>query len=136
MIRMTLRHMALAGAALTVLAGPVAAVVNPASGAERVDLAYYDAVTRTGMDQLATDPYCASPEMLAIDLGEVYGEDIVATHARDDGRSFDLWASPEMGTWTVSYTRPDGVACVIGSGTDWDAGDSATERLVQVGLRP
>ena len=136
MIRMTMRQLALAGAALTVLAGPVAAVVNNAPMPERVDLAYYDGVTRTGMDQLPTDPYCADPETLAIDLSEVYGEDIVATHARDDGRSFDLWASPEMGTWTVSYTRVDGVACVIGSGTDWDDGDSTTERLIEVGLRP
>lgn len=129
--KMTCR-IALAAAALTSVALPVAAVMPPEG--DRVDLAYYDSIQQTGMDQLPTDPYCANPEMLAADLGETYGEDRMLTATRDNGRQFEVWASDSAGTWTVSYTRPDGIACVIGSGIGWDSGDNATARLQEVGL--
>lgn len=132
MFRTTIRRLALAGAALSVAALPVAALVPPQG--DRIDLGRYDAITRVGNAQLPTDPYCAAPSTLAADLGEAYGEDIRLTAARDGGRMFQVWASDEAGTWTVSYTRPDGVACVIGSGTGWTGDSDATVRLQEVGL--
>lgn len=132
MFRKITSRLVLAGTVLTIAALPVAAVMPPQG--DTVDLAYYDGVQRIGNAQLATDPYCATPETLAADLGEVYGEDIILSAARDS-RQFDVWASGDAGTWTVSYTRPDGVACVIGSGTGWDDGDDASSRLQEVGLQ-
>ncbi|QUS36407.1 hypothetical protein [Falsirhodobacter algicola] len=134
MFRATTRRLALAGAALTLAALPVHAAMPPAMKGETVDLAYYDSISRTGTDQLPTDPYCAAPDMLAADLGEAYQEDIVLTAMNPDGTQFDVWASGAAGTWTVSYTRADGIACVIGSGTDWSTGDDASARLTDVGL--
>ncbi|WP_045388471.1 hypothetical protein [Falsirhodobacter sp. alg1] len=128
------RHMALAGAMTTLTVWPAAAVMPADRGAEPVDLAYYDSITRTGVDQLPTDPYCANPEMLGADLGEAYGEEVILSSSRSDGRKFDVWASDQQGTWTVSYTRPDGIACVIGSGTGWTGESSAKARLIEVGL--
>ncbi|WP_128255088.1 hypothetical protein [Falsirhodobacter deserti] len=133
MFRKMTSRLALAGAALTIAALPVSAAMPPQG--DRVDLAYYDSITRTGNDQLPTDPYCAEPSTLAADLGEAYGEDLVLSAKRDNGRQFDVWASDAAGTWTVSYTRPDGISCVIGSGTGWDRGESASARLEEVGLR-
>lgn len=132
MFRKLTSCMALAGAALTVAALPVAAVIPPPG--DRVDLAYYDSIQRVGTEQLPTDPYCANPDMLAADLVEAYGEEVVLTATRDSGRQFEVWASDEAGTWTVSYTRPDGIACVIGSGTGWSADANAAARLQDVGL--
>lgn len=133
MFRTTISRLALAGAALTAFALPVAAAMPPQG--DTVDLAYYDSIHRTGNAQLATDPYCAAPSTLAGDLSEAYGEGLVLTATREGNRQFNVWASDETGTWTVSYTRPDGIACVIGSGTDWDAGDTGTAKLQDVGLR-
>lgn len=131
MFRTTISRLALAGAAVTALALPVAAVMPPEG--DRIDLAYYDSIQRTGNAQLASDPYCAAPATLAGDLSEAYGEDLVLSATRDNGRQFDVWASEASGTWTVSYTRPDGIACVIGSGTDWSG--NAPDTLQDVGLR-
>lgn len=33
----------------------------------------------------------------------------------------ELWASEKTGTWTVLMTGPDGRACIIASGQDWQS---------------
>lgn len=132
MIRKTLRHLHIfaAGAALAL---PAFAAQPPA--VSPMDLSVYDAMPRIGEAQLATDPYCDMPDTLAVSLVEDYAEEIVLSAQNPEGRRFDFWASDAFGTWTVSYTRADGVACVVGSGTGWQPGDSAGARMQQIGLR-
>ncbi len=131
MIRKNMRNLPLL---LAVFAAPAFAA-QPAPVAP-MDLSVYDQMPRVGNAQLATDPYCDQPDALAASLVDDYAEEVVTTSDNADGTRFDFWASEEMGTWTVSYIRADGVACVVGSGTGWESGDSAGAQMQQIGLRP
>ena len=31
----------------------------------------------------------------------------------------EIWANDESGTWTIITTRPDGMSCIVASGSDW-----------------
>ncbi len=43
--------------------------------------------------------------------------------ARQDTQALvEVWASRETGTFTVMLTTPDGVSCVLATGTDWQFG--------------
>jgi len=37
----------------------------------------------------------------------------------------ELWVSDETGTWSILVTKPDGMSCLVASGTSW------TEQLMQ-----
>lgn len=44
--------------------------------------------------------------------------------ARQDRQALvEVWASRETGTFTVMLTTPDGVSCVLATGTDWQFGE-------------
>lgn len=132
MIRKNMRNLGILGAILAATAFPVAAAqpfVQP-----QIDLTVYDEMPRIGDAQLATDPYCDRPDALAASLSEDYAEEVVLTAQSMEGKRFDFWASGTMGTWTVSYTRADGVACVVGTGIGWESGDSAGAHMQQIGL--
>lgn len=129
-------------AAATLLAAAVSATM-PASAAYRaappdgstgLDLARFDRIDRIGAAQLPTDPYCDHRASVIINLIEEYAEDLALSAFTPEGRHLDLWASDAAGTWTVIYTRKDGVACVVGSGIGWDAGVPAPDYFRQVGL--
>lgn len=36
----------------------------------------------------------------------------------------EVWSSQETGTFTVMLTTPDGLACVVATGTDWHQVDA------------
>lgn len=127
-----MRHLALAGAAIATAALPALAAMKPA--VQPIDLSVYDAMPRVGEAQLPTDPYCDRPDTLAVSLGEEYGEEVMLSAMNPNGTSFRFWASDEFGTWTVSYRRSDGIACVVGSGTGWSRGDSAQARMQGLGI--
>lgn len=43
--------------------------------------------------------------------------------ARDESQALiEVWASRETGTFTVMQTLPNGVACVLATGTNWQFG--------------
>lgn len=131
MIRKNMRNLYLIFAAMAISAPAMAAqppTVQP------MDLSVYDAMPRVGEAQLVTDPYCDQPDTLAASLIEDYAEAVVLSTRNPNGTRFDFWASAAGGTWTVSYTRADGVACVVGSGIGWQKGDSAGARMQQIGL--
>jgi hypothetical protein len=133
-------RMGVFGAAATaVLAAtlPVSAALWPATPAPvtgAINLALYDAVPRVGDAQLPTDPFCDSPDIVAISLTEDYAEEITLSAMNDDGTRFDFWASGQSGTWTVTYTRADGIACVVGSGTGWSDGAAPADFLQRAGV--
>jgi len=129
----------LAASAIAVLAAalPVSAALwpatpTPATGA--INLAVYDDMPRVGRAQLPTDPFCDRPDIVAISLAEDYAEQIMLSAKNDDGTRFDFWASGPSGTWTVTYARADGVACVVGSGIGWSDGASAGTFLQEIGI--
>jgi len=104
--------------------GALALAATAASGAPHpgiarlvpaATLASLDAQTRTGEALRPTDPYCDTPDAVAANIIDSYGEQLVRSEPLGGG-ALDLWSSPELETWTVVYRRADGVACVASYG--------------------
>ncbi len=87
-----------------------------------MDLSRFDAIIRTGADQLATDPYCDQRPVVLMNLSESYGEKLQEAYQPRAGSDVEISASDQFGTWTAIYTRADGIACVVTSGVGWTAG--------------
>lgn len=132
--RTTRTAAAIGTAAILAVALPVSAAFWPAPQEHRIDLSRYDAITRIGDAALPTDPYCDTPEMVDISLSEDFGERITLSALNPDNTRMDFWSSDMMGTWTVTYTRADGVMCVVGSGTGWTDGAAPGAFMEQAGV--
>lgn len=128
-----LRTAAAIGLAL-VLALPAGAALWPERKHDTLDLARFDAITRIGAAALPTDPYCDTPEMIDISLSEDFAEKITLSALNPDATRMDFWSSDLMGTWTVTYTRADGVMCVVDSGTGWTAGAAPSQFMEKAGI--
>ncbi|MEM7075813.1 MAG: hypothetical protein AAGA28_10645 [Pseudomonadota bacterium] len=73
-----------------------------------------------GMAALANN--CADRTMVIERLQSKYHETLAAGGLQkraDTMAVVEVWASEETGTFTVMLTRPDGVSCVVATGTDW-----------------
>lgn len=73
-------------------------------------------------------PMTASAQMLCgertglIDrLIQKYGESRQGLGMRGEAAVFEVWASEKTGSWTILFTRPNGVACVMATGHDWQS---------------
>ena len=64
-------------------------------------------------------PLCDDREALIAELRERWGEAPVALGLTGAGRLLEVLASADGATWTIIATRPDGRACVLDAGTDW-----------------
>lgn len=115
---------AVAVVATAALALPVSAALWPQAQSPHIDLSRFDAITRIGVEALPTDPYCDTPDVVDISLSEDFAERISLSAMNPDGTRMDFWSSDLMGTWTVTYTRADGIMCVVTSGTGWAEGAS------------
>ncbi len=62
---------------------------------------------------------CAPREVIAERLDKRFGEVPTAGGLRSPLELFELWSSPETGTWTALATYANGISCVFASGTDW-----------------
>ena len=69
-------------------------------------------------------PHCAEHAVLATSLGEDFHENKVASRQGQSGQVMQIFASEEMGTWTVVHAGVDGVSCVVASGTGWSPATS------------
>ena len=125
---------AIALAATAALALPVSAALWPQAQGHSIDLSRFDAITRTGEAALATDPYCDTPDVVDISLSEDFAERISMSALNPDGTRMDFWSSDLMGTWTLTYTRADGIMCVVTSGTGWSVGSSPTAFMRDAGM--
>jgi len=54
-------------------------------------------------------------------LTNKHGETRAAAGIEPSGLLVELWANPETGTWTLFYTRPDGLSCAVSSGQGFQA---------------
>ena len=53
-------------------------------------------------------------------LGDSYGEVMTGVGIAGNGKSMlTIMSNPETGTWTALVVSPEGVACGIGGGEDW-----------------
>ena len=65
---------------------------------------------------------CALRDVVVEKLQNKYAEQLTAggLHSSQSKTAMvEVWASPETGTFTVMLTRPNGISCIMASGTDW-----------------
>ncbi|MEM6481670.1 MAG: hypothetical protein AAF922_16685 [Pseudomonadota bacterium] len=83
----------------------------------------------TGLPAYASN--CANRDMVVERLKSKYHEELAAggiQKASTTDAIVEVWASHETGTFTVLLTRPDGVTCVMATGTDWHQVDRTTSQ--------
>ena len=64
---------------------------------------------------------CAPREWIIERLRRQYSEEQVAIGVKDDGSLIERFQSRDGHSWTLVNTHPNGVACLIAAGTDWEA---------------
>lgn len=52
-------------------------------------------------------------------LDNRYSEQRIAVGLESNGRLFEIFATDDSSTWTMVVTTPDGAACVVAAGLDW-----------------
>ncbi|HMQ93078.1 MAG TPA: hypothetical protein PKA33_17875 [Amaricoccus sp.] len=62
---------------------------------------------------------CGNREKIVERLAEKYGEQHRGSGLQDPTRLVEVWISQSTGTWTLLFTRADGMACIAASGSDW-----------------
>ena len=65
---------------------------------------------------------CAERETVVDRLQTHYDEQPTAAglqEASDTQSLVEVWASEKTGTFTVMLTMPDGMTCIVATGTDW-----------------
>ena len=53
-------------------------------------------------------------------LASEYQERPVASGIANNGGVIEVFASDELGTWTIIITMPTGLSCMIAAGQDWE----------------
>ena len=54
-------------------------------------------------------------------LANKHGESRVMAGLEPSGLLIEVWANIQRGTWTLFYTRPDGLSCAVSSGSGFQA---------------
>lgn len=71
---------------------------------------------------------CAPHDVISGGLKAKYGETVQSRGLDGQGRLVEVYASDETGSWTITYTLPDGMTCLVASGSDFsrivDAGEA------------
>lgn len=71
---------------------------------------------------------CAPRDVIVDGLRARYGETVQSSGLSEAGALIEFYASDETGTWTITYTLPDGMTCLMASGSDFsrivDAGEA------------
>ena len=62
---------------------------------------------------------CAERSMVVEKLEGRYGEVFAGGGLQNSSSVFEVWFSEEKGTWTILMTRPNGMSCIMASGTNW-----------------
>lgn len=74
----------------------------------------------------AQSAQCAPRQAIVESLASKYGETRQSIGLAQQNTVVEVFASTETGTWTILYTRTDGVTCLIASGQHYEA---VTEEL-------
>ncbi len=69
---------------------------------------------------------CGTRDSVVAKLGDKYGEVRRGGGLTGSTAIFEIWASEATGTWTILKTTPNGMACIMAVGDDWqdDAGEA------------
>ena len=63
---------------------------------------------------------CAPRELVLDRLAEGYGETRRSIGLGANNVVFEVFASEESGSWTITVTRPDGVTCMVAAGQSFE----------------
>ena len=63
---------------------------------------------------------CGNHDDLVTKLTNEFSETRVGIGLSDNGRVFELFASPN-GTWTILVTPPKGLSCLVETGQSWES---------------
>jgi hypothetical protein len=66
---------------------------------------------------------CAPRDKIVNRLATTYGEARQGFGLQGGRLIVELYASAETGTWTIIATRPDGTACAMAAGHEWNEGE-------------
>ena len=72
----------------------------------------------TAPPALAQSP-CSLHDAITNRLTLEYGEHMVGRGLQSASRMYEVWRSPDTGSWTIVAVGADGVACIIASGFAW-----------------
>lgn len=62
---------------------------------------------------------CAPREALVARLTSDYAETLTARGLQNGAALIEVWTSADRGSFTILLTRPDGISCVMSTGTHW-----------------
>lgn len=74
---------------------------------------------------------CNNRDVFVDQLASKYKEEIAARGLQSSERLLEIFASKETGSFTVLLTRPDGISCVLATGTNWTEAGPA---VIQSGI--
>ncbi len=64
---------------------------------------------------------CSGYEQIRAELGQHYAEAPVSIGLQSNGHLLQLFASAGRDTWTMVSLSPDGQACVVAAGSNWQS---------------
>jgi hypothetical protein len=67
---------------------------------------------------------CGPITNLSANLAANHNEAVVARGVDAAGRLLLMFVDPASGTWTAVVAQPDGMACMVSTGTGWETVDS------------
>ncbi|MEM8825260.1 MAG: hypothetical protein AAGF30_16760 [Pseudomonadota bacterium] len=73
---------------------------------------------------LAQTPNCGPRPAVVEALSGSYAETFSGGGIQNDEAVFEVWVSPETGTWTILRTNAAGISCIMAAGTGWFSGAS------------
>ena len=68
----------------------------------------------------AAQESCAARPVVIERLQSVYGETRQSIAMGERGAVFETWANNDTGSWTLTFTTPDGMTCLATSGQSYE----------------
>lgn len=84
-----------------------------------ISLALFAMLLPLGASAIAAEPVCARRSDVVKELANRYKEIPVAVAVANNGHLLEVLTSGTGGTWTIIITSPNGVACMVAAGKDW-----------------
>ena len=72
-------------------------------------------------DEDAVELPCSGYDRIRRELDEEYAEEPVSLGLQSNGRLLQVFTSEETGTWTIVSMAPNGTACVVAAGDNWES---------------
>lgn len=64
--------------------------------------------------------HCGPRDQIVEKLSNQYGEKLLAGDLNTKDALFEVYASPETGTWTATVSNAHGIMCIISSGSGFE----------------